>query len=126
MPKYTDIDLYLTKNEITNDINIKYDISAISQSIKNIVLTSKGEKPFAPTFGGNLYDMVYNDVSLVQLRLKEQELKATIEVNEPRAVVQSLNITNSGSGSWIVEIVYSPVYNQNITRDLTITVGNDT
>lgn len=126
MPKYTDIDLYLTKNEITNDINIKYDISAISQSIKNIVLTTKGEKPFAPTFGGNLYDMVYNDVSLVQLRLKEQELKATIQVNEPRAVVQSLNITNSGSGSWIVEIVYSPVYNQNITRDLTITVGNDT
>jgi len=126
MAKYTDIDLYLTKNEITNDINIKYDIAAISQSIKNIILTTKGEKPFAPTFGGNLYDMVYNDISPIELRLKEQELRATIQLNEPRAVIQTLNITDSGTGSWVIEIVYSPVYNQSVTRDLTITVGNDT
>jgi len=126
MAKYTDIDLYLTKNEITNDINIKYDIAAISQSIKNIILTTKGEKPFAPTFGGNLYDMVYNDISPIELRLKEQELRATIQLNEPRAVIQTLNITDSGTGSWVIEIVYSPVYDQSVTRDLTITVGNDT
>lgn len=126
MAKYTDIDAYLTKNEITNDINIKNDVAAISQSIKNIILTTKGEKPFAPTFGGGLYDMVYNDVSLIKLRLKEQELRAILELYEPRAIVQTLNITSSDTGSWIVEVVYSPVYDQSVTRDLTITVGNDT
>lgn len=126
MAKYTDIDVYLTKNEITNDINIKTDVAAISQSIKNIILTTKGEKPFNPTFGGGLYDMVYNDVSLIQLRLKEGELRAILELYEPRARVQTLNITSSGTGSWIVEVVYSPVYDQSVTRDLTITVGNDT
>ena len=70
--------------------------------------------------------MVYNDVSLIQLRLKEQELRAIIELHEPRAIVQTLNITSSDTGSWVVEIVYSPVYDQSVTRDLTITVGNDT
>jgi hypothetical protein len=125
MAKYTDIDLYLSKNEITNDINLKLDIAAISQSIKNIVLTTKGEKLFDSGFGGGAYDMVYEHLSPLRLRLKESELKAILALYEPRATIQDINITDSGLGYWEIKITYAPVYDQSVTRDITITVGND-
>jgi hypothetical protein len=43
---YTDIDVNLTKNVQSNDISLKYDVNAIAQSIKNIILTNKTEKIF--------------------------------------------------------------------------------
>ena len=125
MAKYTDIDLYLTKNEITNDINYKLDIAAIGQSIKNIILTTKGERFFDFTFGGNAYDLVFNQLSPLRTRLKEKELTAAIGLHEPRVLVQSLNITDSNLGYWNIEITYSPVYDQSITKSITLTVGND-
>jgi len=125
MAKYTDIDLYLSKNEITNDINLKIDIAAISQSIKNIVLTTKGEKLFDSNFGGGAYDMVYEPLSNLRLRLKESELKAILALYEPRASIQDINITDSGLGYWEIKITYAPVYDQSVTRDITLTVGND-
>jgi phage baseplate assembly protein W len=125
MAKYTDIDLYLTKNEITNDINLKLDVAAISQAIKNVALTTRGERLFNPSFGGGLYDMLYSDMSNLELKLKELDLKASIEIAEPRASVQSINITDSKLGYYEIKIIYSPIYDQSITRDLTITVGND-
>ena len=125
MPKYTDIDLYLTKNELTNNADFKYDLAAISQSIKNIVLTNKKEKLFDAGFGGNVYDLLYNEYSDLELAQKSSELAAVIQLYEPRAIVTALNITDSGTGSWIVNITYSPVYDQRITKDIVLTVGSD-
>ena len=123
--KYTDLDLYLTKNELTNDVNVKYDIAAISQAIKNIVLTTKGEKLFDSNFGANAYDLVFNDLSPLELTLKANQIAASIQLYEPRAVVQSINIKDSGLGYWDINITYSPVYNQSITKDIVLTVGSD-
>lgn len=125
MAKYTDIDLYLTKNELTGDINYKFDVAAISQAIKNIVLTTQGEGIFNSGFGGNLYDMVFEEMSPLRLRLKESELRAAISLHEPRANVQSINITDPGLGYWNIEITYSPVFDQSITKGIVLTVDNN-
>lgn len=125
MAKYTDIDLYLTKNEITNDVNYKLDLAAIAQSIKNIILTTKGERFFDFTFGGNAYDLPFNQLSPLRLALKQKELIAAIGLHEPRALIQTLNITDSNLGYWTIEVIYSPVYDQSITKSIILTVGND-
>jgi hypothetical protein len=44
MAKYTDIDLNFTKNELTNDVNLKYDLNAISQSYKKYTANNKRRK----------------------------------------------------------------------------------
>lgn len=125
MAKYTDIDLYFTKNELTNDANLKLDIAAISQAIKNIVLTTKGEKIFESGFGGNAYDLVFNDFNPLEINIKASEIAAAIQLYEPRAIVQSINITDSGLGYWNINISYSPVYDQSVTKNIVLTVGND-
>lgn len=125
MPRYSDIDFLLTKNEITNDASVKYDTAAISQSIKNILLTTRGEKLFNSRFGGNLYELVFNDLSPLLLEDKKLVLKSEIELQEPRAIVTSINIEDSGTGYWDVSVVYSPIYDPAIVRNLNLTIGTN-
>lgn len=125
MAKYTDIDLFLTKNELTNDINYKYDVTAITQSIKNIVLTTKGERLFNPSFGGNLFKLEFNDFYPIEIEMLRNELFAVLNALEPRAVVSDINISNSHSGYWDIQITYSPVYDPSLVKDISLTVGSD-
>lgn len=125
MAKYTDIDLYLTKNELTGNADFKYDLAAISQSIKNIVLTTRNEKLFNSQFGGGVYDLLYNNYSPLELAQRSSELSSMIQLYEPRATISQLNITDSGLGYWTINIIYSPVYDQSITKNIVLTVGNN-
>ena len=56
--KYSDIDL-LFANKLSGDIFKKVDAAAVKQSVKNIVRTRKGEKPFNPEFGSNIGDFLF-------------------------------------------------------------------
>lgn len=125
MARYSDIDFLLIKNEFNNDINTKYDVSAISQSIKNIILTTQKERLFQPLFGGNAYDLVFNSFGFVQLEVKKQIMKAQIELHEPRANIQNINIVDSGLGYWNITVTYSPIYDQSLTKDLNLTIGSN-
>jgi phage baseplate assembly protein W len=125
MPKYTDIDLLFTKNELTNDVNLKYDNSAVVQSIKNIVLTTKGEKIFDSRFGGNVYDLQFDDLSPLELQIFKGQIRANLGVYEPRATIQNIDIVNSLDGYWNITITYSLVYNQSQLRDVQIKVNSN-
>ena len=48
---YSDFDLSFLKHPNTKDITILKDLDAVKQSIKNLILTSRGERPFQPTLG---------------------------------------------------------------------------
>lgn len=58
--QYIDFDLTFRRNPVSGDVLIKKDISSINQSIKNILLTNKLEKPFQPRFGGNIYNTLFD------------------------------------------------------------------
>ena len=106
MPSYKDIDFLLTRNILTNDCNVKTDQSAVSQSIKNIISTSKNEKLFSPQFGGNIYDLLFSEPSRLELELQKTSLYATLAIYEKRATVTNINIIDSGLGYWIVSVEY--------------------
>jgi len=106
MPSYKDIDFLLTRNILTNDCNVKTDQSAVSQSIKNIISTSKNEKLFSPQFGGNIYDLLFSEPSRLEIELQKTSLYATLAIYEKRATVTNINIIDSGLGYWIVSVEY--------------------
>jgi phage baseplate assembly protein W len=120
--KYTDIDFLLTKNDLTNDVNVKYDGNAISQSIKNIILTTQKEKLFSQYFGGNAYDLVFNSLSYVEIADKQLFLESAIKNNEPRVNVQSINIVYSEEGSWIISVLYNQKNSNNLAQNVTVII----
>lgn len=118
MAKYTDIDFLLNKNELTNDIGLKTDINAIGQSIKNIILTFKTEKIFDSTFGGNGYDLLFELLNPLTKNAAISKLTAELNTQEPRAIIRTINIEDSGTGELNISVQFSPIFDANITRTL--------
>ena len=122
---YKDIDFLTTKNELTSEMNVKLDTNAVSQTIKNIILTSKNEKPFSPNFGGNLYDLVFVTPSFLELELKKSEIFSLLEIYETRATIVNIDIINTSSEYWLITITYFLKTNptRSITTSATVFLG---
>ena len=85
---FKDINLSFKRHPVTNDVVTIRDEDAIKRSVKNIIFTILGEKPFEPNFGSVINDSLFElDTSLNQVRISDE-------------IIQSLNsyinIINSG------------------------------
>jgi len=118
---YTDIDVNLTKNVQSNDISLKYDVNAIAQSIKNIVLTNKNERIFNTKVGANT-DRLIAFKTLLPFELTEVRLQILAELNleEPRATITNIDIKDTGLGYWQVSVSFTPIFNKNLVKTVVI------
>jgi|TARA_B100000073_G_scaffold258986_1_gene218877 phage baseplate assembly protein W len=90
---YTDFDLSFIANPNNGDITIKKDIDAIKQSVKNLILTNKHERPFQPLLGSRIQGMLFELASpFITLDIQD-EIKMTIENHEPRVALEDVSVT---------------------------------
>ena len=90
---YTDFDLSFIANPNNGDITIKKDIDAIKQSVKNLILTNKHERPFQPLLGSRIQGMLFELASpFITLDIQD-EIKMTIENHEPRVSLEDVAVT---------------------------------
>ena len=88
---FSDVDLAFERNSIV-DIYRKLDMAAVRQSVKNIVMTNKGEKPFRPLFGTNIQRLLFElYADILNIEIKE-EIKTAIATWEPRAIVRDIKV----------------------------------
>jgi phage baseplate assembly protein W len=111
---YSDIDLSFEPNVSSNgDIYKKKDAAAVKQSIKNLILTNRFEKPFRPNFGGNLRGMLFELSAETTADEIEDTIIRNIEQYEPRAVIKRLFVdVNPDSNSMLVDIEFLVVNTQ--------------
>jgi phage baseplate assembly protein W len=122
---YSDIPFFLTKNSFTNDINVKKDLNCIKQSIKNIILTRFGEKPFDYRFGSLIYSLLFETIDNNDMRMTQYkvQMQSVINTYEPRVVVTDVNysISTVDTNYLDIEIVYA-VQNPRTVQTLVISV----
>jgi phage baseplate assembly protein W len=89
---YRDIDISFTAKP-NGELYIKKDAAAVSQAIKNLLLTNHFEKPFQPFFGGNITSKLFEliDDPDMEEELRD-EISYQIELYEPRALVRKLDV----------------------------------
>jgi len=89
---YLDIDISFTAKP-NGELYIKKDAAAVSQAIKNLLLTNHFEKPFQPFFGGNITSKLFEliDDPDMEEELRD-EISYQIELYEPRALVRKLDV----------------------------------
>ena len=76
---YNDIDLSF-KKKTTGDVFKKTDAAAVKQSIKNILLTNRFEKPFSPFYGGELGRFLFSlDTEFDEEDIMLKKIKNDIE-----------------------------------------------
>jgi phage baseplate assembly protein W len=103
--QYIDIDLKMGMNPVTRDINKKVDKNAINQAIKNLLLTNYFERPFNPKFGGNLYNMLFENTDPIALLNIRDEIKYSVEYHEPRVIVEDLVVTVDEYDEHLINVV---------------------
>lgn len=106
---FADIPMFFTRNSFTNDLNVKKDLTAIRESIKNIVLTNKGERAFDYDFGGNIYALLFENLDRVELYGFKIQLANMISMYEPRVNVNEIYF-DFGIHDIDITIEYSIVY----------------
>ncbi len=81
---FKDINLSFKRHPVTNDVITIRDEDAIKRSVKNIIFTILGEKPFEPEFGSVINDSLFElNTSLNEMRVAD-EIKQSLLNYEPR------------------------------------------
>ena len=78
------------KNPI--DFRLSYDENAIFNSIKNIFNTRKGQKILNPTFGLDLEQFLFDNISRDNADMIGKTLYEELPIHEPRITVESVNV----------------------------------
>ena len=82
---FKDINLSFKRHPVTNDVVVIRDEDAIKRSVRNIIFTIVGEKPFEPEFGSVINESLFElNTSLNEIRISD-EIKQSLLNFEPRS-----------------------------------------
>ena len=81
---FKDFDMSFGINAFSGDINKKLDVNAVKQSIKNLLLTQTGEKPFHPEIGSPLYGLLFENMRPGMETIISSRIEDVIGAFEPR------------------------------------------
>lgn len=112
--KYIDIDLSFTARP-DKDIYKKSDAAAVKQSVKNLLMTGRNEKPFLSNFGGDLGNVLFELIDQDADDDLELVIENAFDLYEPRAKLQTLNVTQKPNRNEIaVQIIFRVVNTQEV------------
>ena len=92
---YQDFKKDLEKSPLSQDLTVNKDEDAVKESIKNLILTDRGERLMQPSLGGNISAMLFENLTPATLTLIEEQVKTTINLYEPRAELQNVAVSGS-------------------------------
>ena len=87
---FKDLSVTFKKHPVTDDLVTVKDKAAIVQSISNLLLTNKGERPFQPNLGSNVQKVLFEPMDYASAALIKQEIRNTLKVYEPRVSVERI------------------------------------
>ncbi len=88
---FKDINLSFKRHPVTNDVVTIRDEDAIKRSVKNIIFTILGEKPFEPRFGSVVNEALFDLTTAYDDILVQDEIKSSLLKFEPR--ISNLEVT---------------------------------
>ena len=104
---FKDLSVTFKKHPVTDDLVIVKDKAAVAQSIKGLLLTRRGERPFQPDLGSGLQDLLFEPLDYGSGALIKKEIKETLNRYEPRISITKLmcypDVSNNG---YEVELEY--------------------
>ena len=81
---YSDLGMPLLIHPGTKDINPITDLNAIRQSVKNLVLTNFGERPFHPEIGTGITGLLFENADFFTANAIKGETLRVLRRFEPR------------------------------------------
>ena len=105
---FKDISMSFGSNPLTDDLIALKNENAIARSVRNIVMTLPGEKPFAPNFGSRVSAILFESMDEITSSLLVDEIRTSIDNYEPRVELRTVEVFPDFEGnSYEVTIIYN-------------------
>ena len=90
---FKDVSMSFKVNPLNNDLVVLKNTNAIARSVRNIILTSPGEKFFNPDFGSNVSKLLFENLDEVTALAIRDEIETAINNYEPRVSLIDVEVT---------------------------------
>ena len=90
--KFKDLSMSFKFNPLSGDLITLKNENAIARAVRNIVLTSPGEKFFNPEFGSSISEILFENVDEITAVSIEDEIRSSLKNYEPRVELINVNV----------------------------------
>jgi phage baseplate assembly protein W len=66
---------------------------AVINSVKNLISTSRYERPFQPLIGSGVRALLFEQMDAITATVLQREIKQTLENFEPRVVIREISVS---------------------------------
>ena len=87
---FKDLSASFQTNPLSNDLIALKNESSIARSVRNLVLTIQGERPFQPVLGTGVNALLFENMDKLTASAIRTELRTTIENYEPRVEINEI------------------------------------
>ena len=92
---FKDISAVFEVNPLNDDLIVLKNSNAIARSIRNIIFTSRGDKPFNPFFGSRVSELLFDPMDQITTLAIKTEIEETIKNFEPRVNLKKVQVDPS-------------------------------
>ena len=89
---FKDLSMSFKFNPLSGDLITLKNENAIARAVRNIVLTTPGEKFFDPDFGSSVSEILFENVDDITAISIEDEIKNCLANYEPRVELIDVNV----------------------------------
>ena len=104
---FKDISATFQVNPMNDDLIALKNNNAIARSIRNLILTVPGEKPFNQSIGSRVNELLFENMDLITATQIKSEIEYTINNFEPRVKLEKVVVTpNFDNNAFDCQITY--------------------
>jgi len=115
---FKDIAMAFGRNPFTDDANVVKNENAIKQAIRNLILTTPGEKPFQPITGSNVRSLLFEPLDPFTSETIRDEIINTITQHEPRVSLTDIEVMPIYDGNQINVTVEYRIVGQPVVEEI--------
>ena len=117
---YADFHKDLSLHPVSFDLARRLDEQSIRESIRNLVLTNRGERPFQPELGCDLRSLLFENMGPEISIVAKDLIKTVIENYEPRCNLLNVEVRQLfDEGALDITIVFNVI---NIEEPITLNI----
>ena len=96
---FKDLSASFQSSPLSNDLIAIKNESAIARSVRNLVLTIQGERPFQPVLGTGVSRLLFENMDKLTASAIRSEIRTTIENYEPRVEINEILVEPDFEGN---------------------------
>ena len=117
---YSDVPNSFVQSPVNGDLTRVVNEQAIKQSIRNLLLTDKGERPFQPNLGSDIKALLFENVTPVSLKVAESHIRDFISIHEKRCNVIGCTVSSDIDSNAVEITILFSVINRSDTIEFNI------